>query len=173
MNTAPDLEDGRALSVIHINGPINSGKSTVAHALALMLPNARFIDGDDHDAVAMHPGTNKWAAAIARIERQIEIADCRYLVVTYPIDDEEFEQLLATCKRRSARFFVVTLNPPLETALSDRGARKLTAWEKKRIVEMYKEGYQARAFSSLLIDTSCRLPQDCARTISSYVEGAD
>ena len=173
MNSTLDLDGGKALSVIPINGPINSGKSTVGRALAIMLPDAKFIDGDDHDATATLPGPEKWAVAIARIECHIETADCRYLVVAYPINHGEFKRLLAACQRRSAQFVVVTLNPPLETALSDRGSRRLTPWEKKRIVEMYMEGYQARPFSGLFIDTSRRSPQDCARAIANHVESAD
>ncbi|MGC2961337.1 shikimate kinase [Paraburkholderia graminis] len=173
MNTALDMEGRKALCVVQINGPINSGKSTVGRSLAAMLPDARFIDGDDHGAAATLARSEQWAIAIARIECEIETADYRYLVVTYPINHSEFERLLAACGRRSAQFVVVTLNPPLATALSDRGSRKLTAWEKKRIVEMYKEGYHARPFSCLLIDTSCRSPQDCARAIANHVASAD
>ena len=135
MNSALDIDGGKALSVIQINGPINSGKSTVGRALAIMLPDAKFIDGDDHDATATLPGPEKWAVAIARIECHIETADCRYLVVAYPINHGEFKRLLAACQRRSAQFVVVTLNPPLETALSDRGSRKLTPWKRSELLK--------------------------------------
>jgi len=170
MDTSLDVDGSKVLSVIQINGPINSGKSTVGRSLAVMLADARFIDGDDHDAAVISPGLEKWTIAMARIVCQIETASCRYLVVAYPIDYDQFEQILATCTKRAAQFIVVTLNPPLETALSDRGSRKLTFWERKRIVEMYEDGYQARSFSSLFIDTSGRAPQDCAREIASYIE---
>lgn len=38
------------LTVIHLSGPINGGKSSVGRALADLLPGVVFIDGDDHDA---------------------------------------------------------------------------------------------------------------------------
>lgn len=171
MNTA--LDSGKALSVLAINGPINSGKSTLGRSLAEMLPDARFIDGDEHDLSAMPPGPQKWAAAIAHIEHQVEAAEGSYLVVAYPLNCGDFERLRAVCQKRAARLVVVTLNPPLETALSHRGGRKLTPWEKMRIVEMYQEGYQAQTFSNLFVDTSCCVPLDCAKAIVSYLEHAD
>ena len=57
------------LAVIHINGPINSGKSTLGRALADSLPEASFIDGDDHDAPADAPLGVRIEAALRRIEK--------------------------------------------------------------------------------------------------------
>jgi hypothetical protein len=124
------------LIVIQINGPINSGKSTVGRALANILPDANFIDGDDHGVSEDVPAAIEWAMALTRIERHIEDANCSYLVVAYPIDHASFEQLRSACERRAAGFFVVTLSPPLEMALTDRGDRRLTHAERQRIVEM-------------------------------------
>lgn len=42
--------------------------------------------------------------------------------------------------KRGARLFVVTLAPPLEVVLQDRGTRVLENDERARIREMYEEG---------------------------------
>ena len=60
-----------SLLVIHVNGPINSGKTTIYRALARVLPDARFIDGDDHDAPDDAPLHEQWAIALERIVSRI------------------------------------------------------------------------------------------------------
>ncbi|WP_431823325.1 shikimate kinase [Burkholderia sp. F1] len=157
------------LTVIHLNGPINSGKTTIGVALARTLPDARFIDGDDHDAPEDAPFDVQWAIALERIVRCIADERKRFLVVAYPIGDVEFGRLRAACDARSARLFVVTLAPPEAVALSDRGERVLTNWERQRITEMYREDYASRPFSDCFVDTS-RLPADaCAADIARRV----
>ncbi|WP_244122162.1 shikimate kinase [Burkholderia latens] len=154
------------LTVIHLNGPINSGKTTIGRALARVLPDTRFIDGDDHDAPEDAPFDVQWAIALERLVTQITQARARHLVIAYPIGEAEFERLRAACNARDARLFVVTLTPPEAVAASDRGARALTDWERRRIAEMYREGYASRAFSDCVIDTSNAAPDACATEIA-------
>jgi hypothetical protein len=142
------------LTVVHINGPINSGKSTFGLALSKLLPDALFIDGDDHDAPAEAALDVRIEAALRRMETHIASAAGGYLVVAYPLEWESYERLKAAAKRRGGRFLVLTLAPSLEVALSDRGMRALSSAERTRIVEMYEEGYHSRAFSDLTLDTS-------------------
>jgi hypothetical protein len=142
------------LAVIHINGPINSGKSTLGRVLADSLPEASFTDGDDHDAPNDAPLSVRVETALRRIKMKIAAGQGRYLVVAYPLDNADYERLKAATDRRGARFLVLTLAPPLEVALTNRGQRALSSEEKHRIIEMYDEGYHARPFSDLILDTS-------------------
>ncbi|KER74001.1 shikimate kinase [Burkholderia cepacia] len=158
-----------ALTVIHLNGPINSGKTTIGLALARVLPDARFIDGDDHDAPDDAPFDVQWAIALERLVTQIANARERHLVIAYPIGETEFERLRAACDARDARLFVVTLAPPEAVASSNRGSRALTDWERQRVAEMYREGYASRAFSDCLIDTSTASADACANDIARRV----
>ncbi|AZQ54577.1 shikimate kinase [Burkholderia cenocepacia] len=154
------------LTVIHLNGPINSGKTTIGRALARVLPDARFIDGDDHDAPDDAPFDVQWAIALERLVTQIAQARERHLVIAYPIAEAEFERLRAACDARDARLFVVTLAPPEAVAASNRGTRALTDWERQRIAQMYREGYASRAFSDCVIDTSNASADVCATEIA-------
>jgi len=52
----------------HLNGPINSGKSSVGRALADLLPGAVVMDRDDHDAPEDASPTAGIQAALRRIE---------------------------------------------------------------------------------------------------------
>ncbi|WP_175819035.1 shikimate kinase [Burkholderia sp. BCC0419] len=160
------------LTVIHLNGPINSGKTTIGLALARVLPDARFIDGDDHDAPEDAPFDVQWAIALERLVTQITNARERHLVIAYPIGEAEFERLRAACDARDARLFVVTLAPPEAIAASDRGSRVLTEWERQRIAEMYREGYAARWFSDCVVDTSGGSVDTCAKRIAQHVAAA-
>ncbi|MCA8039841.1 hypothetical protein [Burkholderia seminalis] len=108
-----------ALTVIHLNGPINSGKTTIGLALARVLPDACFIDGDDHDAPPDDaPLDVQWALALERLVAQIAAARERHLVIAYPIGEAEHARLRAACDARDARLFVVTLAPPEAIAAS-------------------------------------------------------
>ncbi|WP_420211222.1 shikimate kinase [Burkholderia aenigmatica] len=158
-----------ALTVIHLNGPINSGKTTIGLALARVLPDARFIDGDDHDAPEDAPFDVQWAIALERLVTQIANARERHLVIAYPIGETEFERLRAACDARDARLFVVTLAPPEAVASSNRGLRALTDWERQRVADMYREGYASRAFSDCLIDTSTASADACTDDIARRV----
>ncbi|MET1534233.1 shikimate kinase [Burkholderia sola] len=154
------------LTIIHLNGPINSGKTTIGRALARVLPDARFIDGDDHDAPEDAPFDVQWAIALERLVTQIAQARERHVVIAYPIGGAEFERLRAACDVRDARLFVVTLAPPEAVAASNRGTRALTDWERQRITQMYREGYASRAFSDCVIDTSNASADACATEIA-------
>lgn len=68
-----------------------------------------------------------------------------------------------------AAFVVVTLNPPLEKCLVNRGARELTDWETKRIREMYAQGFNRFALSDLIIDNDGQTPEQTAETIVSFI----
>ena len=156
-------------AVIHLNGAINSGKSSVGRALSRLLPGAVFIDGDDHDAPGDAPLATRIQAALQRIEAHIADAACPYLIVAYPLDQETYERLSAATARRGARFLVLTLAPPLTVALTDRGARTLTSRERARIIEMYDEGYHARPFSDVVLDTSGLTPEQSAERAAQAV----
>jgi hypothetical protein len=156
-------------TVIQVSGPINSGKSTVGSALARLLPDASFIDGDDHEAPDDAPLAARVVAALLRIEDHIATVECSHLVVAYPVDQSGYERLRTACERRPARFLVVTLAPPIEVALADRGGRRLTDEERQRIAEMYEEGYHARHFSDFVLDTSGLTAKEGAEWIGAQL----
>lgn len=151
--------------VIHLNGPINSGKSTLGRALAALIPGAAFIEGDDHGAPDDAPLPRRIATALDRIAALIAQSAADVLVVAYPLDEPACRRLRTAAAARGAAFHVVTLAPPLAVALSDRGGRRLTAWERERIVAMYAEGYADRPFSDLVLDTAASSPEEHARRI--------
>lgn len=151
--------------VIFLNGPVNAGKSTVGPLVAARLSQAVWLDGDDHGADPSLPLADQWEAAHRRIEAAIAALTEGTLVVGYPMDLALYERLHEKADKAGARLLVVTLSPPLEVALSDRGARVLTDAERARVAQMYDEGYQARPFSDMLLNTARLSPDECADDI--------
>jgi len=158
--------------VICLNGPINAGKSTIGRVLASMLPDAEFIEGDDHGIPEGVPFEEMIARATAWLAGLIAEKRRSFLVIAYPLRPEDFILLQEAIAKRDARLFVVTLAPPMELVLKDRGERKLDDEERARIREMYDEGYATRDFSDLIV-TDIENPDAMARRIRMKVMPPD
>lgn len=155
------------MRVIVLNGPINTGKTTTGKALADLLPKAHFIDGDDHGLQDDEPLAEKIAAALDRIVTYIATSDADPLIVAYPLRDQDHSMLLGAAQARAVPLHVVTLSPPIDIAVSNRGARMLEPGEVARSLEMYAEGYNARAFSDLVV-TAMVSPAETATQICRH-----
>lgn len=154
--------------VVAINGAINAGKTTTGRALAAILPDVVFFDGDDHDAADDAPLELRIQASFAFLSRQIWAATAAVVIVAVPLRSEDVECIRATCAVRQADLFVVTLAPPLTVALSDRGGRALLPAETARIRQMYAQGYANRAFSDLIL-ADMTTADDTARRICRHL----
>jgi hypothetical protein len=155
--------------VICLNGSINSGKTTIGRALAAALPDAAFIDGDDHDAPDNVEFDVMLDIALSRLEREIAGARVAHLVIAYPLRNEDHARLAAAAAARGARLFVATLAPPLDVALADRGERKLDDEERQRIRQMYDEGYADRSFSRVILRQPAA-PAALVQTLRAAIE---
>jgi len=142
-------------TAVLINGPIASGKTTVGRALQALVPKSALIDGDDHGAPAEISLSARWTFALWRIDGAVRDAlqAGRNAIVAWPLTPLHFEHLRDTAHECGAIVFCATLCPPIEIVLTGRG-RTLTPWERERIAAMYAEGYAARRFSDVLIDTA-------------------
>lgn len=159
--------------LVFINGPINSGKSTIASHLAGIWPNARHIEGDE---VVSRDGLSfeQWITCTIR-----ELAErgCREAIagapifISYPLREEDWSVISKICQQESVKPICVTLAPAIQTALSKRSDRTLEDWEKTRIEEMYREGYVARKFSSLTIDNTRQTIDETTLAIRSFLVG--
>ena len=156
------------MPVLVLNGPINAGKTTTGGALAALLPDALFVDGDDHDAPDDAPLALRIEASFVRIERVIAAASATNLVVAVPLRDVDHRRLLTAATARAMRLYVITLAPPPAVALGDRGNRPLSPHEIERARQMYAEGYADRPFSDMIV-TDMPGPQATARHIVRHL----
>ena len=153
------------MQIIVLNGPINAGKSTTGRALARLVADASFVDGDDHDAPDDAPLAVRISASMAHIESHIIAAEGVALFVAVPLRDEDYRRLKDKAESVGAQLRVVTLNPPADVAFADRGGRQLSPDEIARAREMYAEGYASRPFSALVV-TDMQGPEATARAIA-------
>ncbi|MBU1306459.1 MAG: shikimate kinase [Alphaproteobacteria bacterium] len=153
------------MQVVVLSGPINAGKTTTGMALASLLRDADFIDGDDHEAPEDAPLDQRIEASFARIEWLIASATANAVVVAVPLREVDHRRLLAAATARDADLLVVTLAPPPAIALANRGGRVLSAQEVARARDMYAEGYASRSFSDLIV-TDMPGPQATASQIA-------
>ncbi len=137
--------------VVVLNGPINAGKTTVGKALAAAIDGAVFIDGDDNGVPDGAPLDVIIEASLRRLSSEIAANPAGVLVLAYPLRAADHARLKATADAAGRRLVTVTLAPPIEVVLGDRGDRRLGDGERARIGEMYAEGYHDRAFSDLTI----------------------
>lgn len=166
------------MRIININGPINSGKTTISKLLCAALPQALFIEVDDllSDAEQEKLGLSMqegWQERTKRLVDKIKQEKLKgvynNIVFAYPITKnlysewKEFEDGKTT-------FINITLSPALDVCLKNRGSRKLDTWEIRRIKEMYKEGYQNPQFADLIVDNSRQTPSETLNSILSFLE---
>ena len=165
------------MRIININGPINSGKTTVSKILTSFLPNSLFVEVDDllSDEEQEKLGMNLQEGWQERVNRLItliisEKKKQQYVnfIFAYPMS----ENLYKKCKNQEDKdnpFTNITLSPSLSICLQNRGNRKLNEWEIGRIKEMYRQGYQNPLFSDLIIDNSIQTPAETVLQILEFL----
>ncbi|MDW2994669.1 MAG: adenylyl-sulfate kinase [Alphaproteobacteria bacterium] len=163
--------------ILNINGPINSGKSTVSKLLVQMLPHAVFIEVDDllSDAEEQKLGLTMqdgWAERLNRLDKIIsdQKTQHRYetIIFAYPMTDNLYRRW-STHVDKNTRFIAITLAPSLEKCLTNRGTRKLTDWEMGRIKEMYSENYHKPTNANLIINNDGQTPHQTAQQVADFI----
>lgn len=163
--------------ILNINGPINSGKSTVSKLLVQMLPRAIFIEVDDllsddeekKLGLTMQAG---WGERLNRLDRIIIDQKNRNqhetIIFAYPMTENLYRRWSAHVDK-DTRFIAITLAPSLEKCLTNRGTRTLTDWEMGRIREMYNENYHRPKHSGLIINNDGQTPVQTAKQIADFI----
>ena len=165
------------MKIININGPINSGKSTISKLLKEKLSNCLFIEVDDllsHEEWKKMKLTRKesWQEHVKRlaviIAQEKQLKRYENIIFAYPMTDENYHEYKAW-EDKDTKFINITLAPDLEICLQNRGNRELTVWEKNRIKQMYKEGYHCSKFADLIIDNGRLTPAETVQIITDYL----
>ena len=155
------------MRVSWLNGTVGSGKTAVGRALAGMLPDAAFVDGDDHAGPSHLPRHRRWRVAMtALVELIARSGRRRTLVVAYPLTMAHHGRLRATCGRGHRSLIVVTLATPLTQIVRGRGTRRLDAAEIARARAMWSEGYARWPFAALTLPNTQPSPASAACRIA-------
>ena len=165
------------MKIVNINGPINSGKSTISKLLIEGIDSSLFIEVDDllsdeeqeKLGLSMEEGWCERTNRLAKIIRSYKVSkEYEMIIFAYPITQNLYDEW-KQWKDEQDDFINITLAPKLEFCLKNRGNRKLAEWEKIRIKQMYKEGYHNREFADLIIDNSEQTPQETVDEILAFL----
>lgn len=159
--------------IILINGSINLGKSTVAKILAKKIPQTANIEVDQlRHFISFLPLENETikinienAALLAKNFAKHGFNS----IINYPLSQDSYDYLIDAFKITKQKIFTFTLAPKLEIALTNRGKRKLTNWELKRIKYHYDTGIPNPSFG-VIIDNSYQKPEEAAEELLKYLE---
>ncbi|MGN0919865.1 MAG: ASCH domain-containing protein [Alphaproteobacteria bacterium] len=166
--------------ILNINGPMNSGKTTVSKILVNLLPKATFIEVDelmsDEEQEKLGLSLKEgWAERKKRLNEKLlalkEGEEFETVIFAYPISEESYQKWSALADENT-RFLNITLAPSLEECLKNRGTRELDDWERNRIRQMYEEGYQNRSYSDFIINNDNQTPKETAEIIKGFIEHA-
>jgi energy-coupling factor transporter ATP-binding protein EcfA2 len=155
--------------IIIINGPINSGKTTVAKALTRLIPNTAHVEVDSLrefiDSIPLQDAIPICLENAISVTNNLSNRGFN-VVITYPLATQEHEYLVGGLNVSNICSF--TLSPMVEVALTNRGARELTSWEKKRIKEHYDSEIGNPTFG-IVIDNTNQKQEGTAAVIMEYV----
>jgi hypothetical protein len=158
--------------IILLNGSINSGKTTVSKHLVELLPCTAHIEVDDlREFIRFLPLEEsiplnlKNAVAVT----QNFVAYGLNVVLSWPLRQDDYDDLMRELQPLGVLIHCVTLNPDLAVALTNRGTRELTEWERRRIPYHYETGINNPPFG-VVIDNTRLTPEKTARQIAALVK---
>lgn len=165
------------MRIININGPINSGKTTVSKLLQEKLPDCLFVEVDellsDEEQKELNLSREKgWVERLKRLNEIItqeqKIQRYENIIFAYPMTGKTYHQW-KLWKDENTEFINITLAPKLNICLQNRGTRELNEAEKERIKQMYKEGYNCPEFADLIIDNSTQTPTETLQKVLEFL----
>lgn len=157
--------------IIFINGSINSGKSTISKLLQEKLGNTALIEVDSlRECIEWMPLEQAIPINLKSAVSLIHTfaSEGLHVIVSYPLSEKDRDYLLENIRAGRADIFVITLAPQLEVALSNRGNRELTDWEKERIRYHYTIGINTPPFGKV-IDNSDQSPLETVSEILQLI----
>lgn len=153
--------------IIFISGSINSGKSTLAKLLSQRLPHTALLEPDAfHEMIPWMPIDEAVAITMEQTVAVLKIFASNNIsaIVPYPLSQKNYQFLKERLADIQTTMDFFTLSPRLEVALTSRGDRELTDWEKGRIKHHYEIGIATPDFGEI-IDNSDKEPEEVAEYI--------
>ena len=158
--------------IIFINGPLGSGKSTVAKLLKKKISKSVIIEPDD-----IRAGLIRANGRIVPIDEIVPLILKKLItalksrakkdgaiIVPYPLSYKNYRFLKRLLKNLKTPMYFFTLNPSMKSILNGRGKRTLDEWEKSRIQYHYKIAIHRPKFG-IVIDNSKLTPRATAKRI--------
>lgn len=158
--------------IIILNGPINSGKTTVAKILWEKIPNLAHIEIDKiREFIDWMENKPSWKISFSTalsVAKEFLKKDLNVLI-TYHISDKGYRQIKDYLEPTDKDIFAFTFLPPIHNTLTNRGTRELNEWEIQRIKETYEKENHKVSYGET-IDNSIQTPQETADYILNKVK---
>lgn len=160
--------------ILILNGPINSGKSTIAKILCKEIPNTAHIEIDNiREFIDWMKNEEAWeisfdtALSVAKdfIKKNLNV------IITYHISDKGFQKIKETLGHLDKDIFAFTLLPKLDLLLTDRGNRQLNDWERGRIKETHELKTHQVNYGEI-IDNSRQTSEETADLIYNRIKSS-
>jgi hypothetical protein len=138
---------------IFLSGPIGAGKTTLGRALSERIGGG-FIDGDDHS-----DPESPWYCSIRRTSFSIVQTGFSILgskpsvVIAYPLNCISWIYFRRRFENSGVSLLFVSLRASFCSIVAESRGRCFSVEEQDRIRTMIAEGYGARPFSDLIVDT--------------------
>lgn len=154
--------------MLFINGNMNSGKTTIGKLLKKEIPNSVFIDVDY--IAKDYSFYKKYLTFLEYTELRFNIMldyiknikDDKFYIFSYLFFEYRYKKLTDLLGQKN--FLFVTLSPPLDFLLKNKGSRKLKSIEKLKIRHFYKLGIHNFPNHGISIDNSLySLPETVER----------
>lgn len=164
------------MKIININGPINSGKSTVSKRLVKLLPKSVFIEVDellsDDEQSALELDFKAGIAERLKrldveVKKYITSKQYDYIIFAYPMTAKNYSLWKKMVGNSS--LICITLSPSLENCLQNRGTRELTVSEISRIKEMYRQEYHCPSNADLIVFNDNQTPEQTTQEILEFL----
>jgi len=142
-----------AKHAIFLSGPVGAGKTTLGRTLAGRLSGG-FVDGDDFS-----DSSRPWYCSILQTSRAIVrtgaaiLENKNVVVVAYPLSCINWIYFRRKLAESGANTIFVSLQASYAAIVDERRGRAFSADEHDRIQTMIAQGYGARPFSSLIVDS--------------------
>lgn len=158
--------------IILINGPINSGKTTISKILTEKISKTALVEVDSlREMIRWMPIGEAIPINLKNTISVVKnfVSEGLNVVVPYPLSKDNYEYMISNLADLKIKIHTFTLAPRLDKALSNRGSREITDAEKDRIKYHYEIGISSPSFGEI-IDNSDLTPEVTADIILNKIK---
>lgn len=152
---------------------MNSGKSTISNLLREKIENPAVVEIDEFRCFIKHLPVEETVAVnwenAALVARNYHNHGFN-VIVPYPLAHKYYEYLQKELSDLSDHIYYVTLNPPVDVLVTNRGERELDDREIGKIQSLHERGIADNSYG-LVIDNSNQTPEETVVEILEYIKG--
>jgi len=158
--------------IIILNGPQNSGKTTIAKLLQKHISQLAHVEVDGlRRFIYWMDGVDAFSLSIenAILVAKNFVKKGLGVVITYIFSNDELKMIAESLKETGKPVYIFTFSPKMEIALTNRGTRKLCQHEKERIKYHYHTGIHKPSIGKI-IDNTNQTSEETVKAILEHIQ---